>query len=330
MLICTQEDSRLRARVLDRWALRYDAGADPTLDRPGHVRAASGLAWFRGQLAVVQDDASFLALIDPRARKVGSWPLPAGPGGVRLFDDGRGNKLDKLDLESCVSGSWEGEDVLLAFGSGSRPERERVAVIRGRGPHALGVELVDAGELYAALRADRGFSGSELNLEGAALLQGGVLRLAQRGNGTPRDGLDPRDATCDLSWDDLLAYLGGRSGPPTHGQVVAYELGELDGVGLTFTDLCAGPGGKTLYLAGAEDSPDAVRDGPVTGAAIGVLTERGGRWTPLRDREGAVLTDKAEGLVLDPSRQGRALVVVDPDRAEAEAELLEVALEGPW
>jgi len=40
---------------------------------------------------VVQDDANFIAVIDPQIWQVRAIPLPAGERGVRQFDDLRGN-----------------------------------------------------------------------------------------------------------------------------------------------------------------------------------------------------------------------------------------------
>jgi hypothetical protein len=86
----------LGARVVKRTPLLYDRGADPALDRPAHVRAGSALVRLDTHtLAVVQDDASFLAVLDgvghaTATLHVRDMPLPA-PDGVRLFDDGRGN-----------------------------------------------------------------------------------------------------------------------------------------------------------------------------------------------------------------------------------------------
>src|SRR5215207_7995120 len=96
--IVAREDPALGARVVRRTPLRYRDGDDASLDRPAHVRAGSGLAWVdtsRGpRLAVVQDDAHFVALVDPRDGLAEAIALPPGPGGLRQFDDGRGNKDD--------------------------------------------------------------------------------------------------------------------------------------------------------------------------------------------------------------------------------------------
>src|SRR3954467_9843492 len=124
-------DPDLSARIVGRVPLRYADGADPALDRPAHVRSASGLAWLGGRLMVIQDDAAFLAEVDPSTGLARAWPLPAGEGGARQFDDLRGNKHLKLDLESCVTArDAEGGELLLAFGSGSLPARERIVRTR--------------------------------------------------------------------------------------------------------------------------------------------------------------------------------------------------------
>lgn len=77
-------DSRLAARVVKRSALHYSGGPDEATDRPGHVRAGSGLAQVAGGLVVIQDDSNFLALIDPeRPMAAQAIPLPAGPDASR-------------------------------------------------------------------------------------------------------------------------------------------------------------------------------------------------------------------------------------------------------
>ena len=147
---------------------RVAATPDPALDRPAHVRDGSGVALLGRRLAVVQDDANFLALVEPRSGVVDAVPLPAGPGGLRQFDDGRANKADKLDLEACVAvpDDERGGLRLLAFGSGSTARRERVAEARGLDGAAPALTLHELPAFYAALRAVPAFAGSELNVEG--------------------------------------------------------------------------------------------------------------------------------------------------------------------
>jgi hypothetical protein len=330
-------DPRLTARVVRRVAMRYRDGADAALDRPAHVRAASGLAWVGGRLAVIQDDANFVALVDPETGEADAVTLPAGPGGLRRFDDGRGNKDDKLDLEAVTSIEGPDGPFLVALGSGSAPHRECVVVLRGFDGPAVTVTLHRAPAFYARLRAASRFAGSELNVEGA-LHVGGRLRLFGRGNGAAHDGAEPVDATCEVAWADLLAHLERPESapPPSPLHVVQYDLGLLDEVRLAFTDAASvrpdGAGARrVVFTAAAEASPDATRDGVVTGSALGVLEEGadgGARWTPLLDVDGTPLRAKVEGLALALDDPRRAFVAVDHDDHDRPSELCEVALTG--
>ena len=311
-------DGRIDVRVLARHPLVYDAGPDSSEDRPAHVRSASGAVFFGGRLAIIQDDALFVALVDGEGR-VSSVSLPPGHGGRRLFDDARGNKRHKLDLEAClVLGSS-----LVVFGSGSTPERERVVLVHDDGS----VRVVDASALYAKLRARRDFTGSELNIEGA-LAHGERVILASRGNGAPNQHGMPVDATCCLYTAALQAFLEDptRHPPPAVTDVEQFDLGHIDGARLTFTDLALDPrdGARVLYVACAEASPDATRDGPVSGVAVGVLGETP-RYGLVRDERGLLLTDKIEGLVA--RQDGTLLGVIDVDEPLRAAEILELSFE---
>jgi hypothetical protein len=209
--------------------------------------------------------------------------------------------------------------------------REQIALIRGITGPAPSVALVEAPELYAALRGTAGFAGSQMNIEGAVFLDGRI-RLFGRGNGLARDGLLPLDATCELAWPALAAYLEApRTAPwPLPDAIVQYQLGSLGGVRLGFTDAAVARG-RVFFSAAAEATPDATRDGPVAGSALGVFDGRERvRWTELRDRDGGLFDGKVEGLLLDVANTGRAYVIVDRDDPAEPSELCEVELWGPW
>ncbi|MBI5515877.1 MAG: hypothetical protein HY909_19000 [Deltaproteobacteria bacterium] len=329
-------DPGLRGVVTARRAMVYAAREHP--EQPAHVRAGSGVGWFRGRLLVAQDDVNYLALVDPSTGLAHPVPLPPVEG-TRVFGEALGNKHHKLDLEALFV--WDG--VCWALGSGSTPARRTVVRWDGTAP-----ELVQCGELYALLEATEGFAGSELNVEGAAALPrpgGAVLRLFQRGNGAPRGGLSPQSATVDLPLGALLGYFERcRSAPdaPVPEAVqralagaLAWDLGRARSpthdreVPWTFTDGCAGRDGAALYLAAAEDSPDTYHDGPCIGAALGVQTPDGrARQGLLFDRGGAALTDKPEGLVLDRHDPAVAWVVLDRDDPDTPSALCRVELRG--
>lgn len=321
----------MSARIVARAQLRYVEGPEPSLDRPGHVRAGSGLRYVDTvagpRLVVAQDDASFLAIVDPATMSASSIALPAGPGGKRLFGDDRGNKKDKLDLECVETFTYEGRPLVVALGSGSLPARERAVLARlDRG--LASVDVADAHALFAALRAHPLLANVELNLEGmcripATSTSSARVRLFQRGNGG-----GALDATIDVDEEAFLAFLHGvAQRPPPLLDVRAHVLGEVNGVRLTFTDACARDG-KIFVTAAAEACPNAVDDGEVVGCAFGVWQQREERWQldAIRDEGGARWIGKPEGLALHPTDPTRAWIVVDKDEPSAPAELLTLTL----
>ena len=314
-------DPSLAAIVRSRIPLLYADGADASTDRPAHVRAASGLARINGRIALIQDDASFIALIDDETGRARALPLPADDG-VRQFHKARGNKHDKLDLEACVVV----DETLLAFGSGSLPRREVVVGLRlDEDPE---VRVVQASALYGALRAETRYAGTEMNIE-AAVVIGDRLRLFSRGNGRASDTQRAVNASCDVDLRQLLAHLEAPDHlpAPTPTNVIVYELGSLDGVPLGITDATT-LGDAVLYSAAAESSPNVIEDGAVVGSAIGVLDATGeARWAPVMQPSGALFAGKVEGILMAP---GRLLAVLDMDDPDIPSELCVIELLGSW
>ena len=68
----------------------------------------------------------------------------------------------------------------------------------------------------------------------------------------------------------------------------------------------------------------------VVGTAVGLLRADGTRlMVPILDERGQPLTDKVEGIAIDPANPGKAFVVVDHDDAKTPAELLVISLPMP-
>jgi hypothetical protein len=304
-------DPRLRAELGGLVELAY-AAPNSGEDHPDHVRAASAVRTFAGgRLVIVQDDVNVLAL-PGRDGTVTPVLLPRGPDGRRTFGDDTHNKHAKMDLEAGVVLP---DGRLVAFGSGSTRARERL-VLLDRG---LAVRVVDGRELYARLRAYRAFSGAELNLEGVVQV-GPVLRLFQRGNGATGTGAEAIDATGDLDLGEFMAWLTG--GPcPDLRDVVQFDLGTIAGTRLTFTDAAVLPDGRVAFVACAEQSPDATRDGDVLGCRFGLIEGERVRTTDIVDATGTRVALKIEGLEPRDDEPATFHAVIDMDRGDEPARL---------
>lgn len=316
-----KRDPALKAIVQRRIPLFYSQGADPGIDRPAHVRAGSSLSWLGDQLALIQDDANFLVLIEPESLTVEAITLAAGEAGARQFDDLRGNKRFKLDLEACTTVPTPDGDLFLAFGSGSTAQREQILMVQASNPS--NPTLKQASALYAQLRACTPFSGSELNIEGA-IFREGQLRLFNRGNGKPDNNLLPVNTTVGLDWDSFLEYLDTpeHHQPPALQNICQYDLGNLHGLNLSFTDATVTPK-SILFSAAAEDSPDVTSDGRVTGSVFGIF-DANPRWIELRTPDGSLFTGKVEGICAFRNEENRLWIVIDADAPTLPCELCEV------
>jgi hypothetical protein len=140
---------------------------------------------------------------------------------------------------------------------------------------------------------------------------GRALRWFQRGHG--RSGV--RSAWVDVDLEGILCVLRGEvdAGTPEILATGQLDLGDLDGMPLTVTDAVLLPDGRVCAPATAEDSPDAVADGPVSGSVLIIMGEGGSvMQVPLPP---PVSGAKVEGLAItgaDGDRVG-LLVVIDSD-----------------
>lgn len=271
---------------------------------PG-VRAGSGLLRLGSRLLAIQDDAHAAVWINPQTLERETLVLEGSGEALR--------KRDKPDYESLLLAP---DGRVYVLGSGSRRNRYRIASLHW--PAAGGVaqaELREATPLYLALA--EALDG-EPNIEGALFVDGGTrLRLLHRGAG------DESDAWLDLAPE----VLSGAA--PQRLAICRFALGALAGVPLHFSDAALLPDGGLLYLAAAENTKDAIADGPVAGAAIGVIGGGTARWAPLLESSGAACLRKAEGLALNTDGRSGYLIT-DPDDPTRPAELCGFVLKGPW
>ncbi len=289
----------------------------------------------RGDLVVLQDDAAFLGLVEPATGLVDDVPLPAGPGGRRVFDARLGNKADKTDFELAFAvPEWRGGDGggregerLIAMGSGGLEARQRaLAWRRGEEP-----QLVALPRLYAQLR-QAVVGEAHLNFEGGARWGEHVV-LANRGGDGGEHGT--ADALVVMRTAALCALLDDAEAALPELAVYPVELGGLAPtmVRLRFTDVAPRSGGLWC-LAAAEQTDNFYDDGEVVGSAVGTIdfadaAPRALRLAPVLDEHGVLAIDKLEGVCAH-ERADRLWAVTDPDAPERAGELLELAIEGPW
>lgn len=281
---------------------------DPQIHPRGqhHLSAASGLVCANKRVYVISDDEHHLAVFRDRET----------PGDLhRLFPGDlpypkKARKRLKPDLETLLllpSFRSSATAALVAFGSGSRPNRNTGVVIplNAEGEPSKRVRRFDLQPLYQPLREVLG----EINIEGAMVI-GDELVLLNRGVAGRSDNAAARYPLRDL----LDAIEGNRSNvKPT--SIRRYSLGAIDGVGLGFTDGAALPDGSWVFSAVAENRDDSFADGPCSGSAVGVVTAYGDLLTIHR----LVPSAKIEGIDVrvDDNRMTICMVTDSDDPAQS-------------
>lgn len=291
-----------------------------TLDPASHPRgqphfsAASGLVCAHGRAYVVADDEQHLAVFrDLHSPGVLHRILPGD-----LPWSTKARKKLKPDLEALLLlPAFEATALgaLVAFGSGSRPNRDAGVLIPlgARGKPSPQVLRFDLKPLYDPLRARLG----EINIEGAMVV-GRELVLLNRGVGG-QDG----NAAVSYPLSALRAVVDGKRAAVSPLSIRRYALGTIDGVELGFTDGSALPGGGWLFCAAAENTADSYADGPCAGAAVGVVDARG-ELAALYRLDAAL---KVEGIAAQVSSAGIDIcLVTDADDPLQSAQLLRARL----
>ncbi len=288
--------------------------------RSSFISAASGLVKVNNLLYVVADDEHHLGVFSTDH---------VGPGElVRLFDgtlpdNAKLRKAQKPDLETLLllpplAGFPHG--ALLAMGSGSKPNRDTGVLL---GLDAVGntlwninaaPRLIDLSLLYDAIRAEV----DDLNIEGAVIADGRLI-LLQRGNKGGANALIV--CALDSFIDDLVAHTAPRLRVAP--LVRAVELGDIDGVPLSFTDAAGLPGGNLLFTSAAENTDNSFDDGACSGSAIGIVDANGNvamieRLDQPYKVEGVTATMQADGIHL--------LLVTDADDESKPACLLSAVM----
>ena len=242
-----------------------DLGREPAPGAPAHVSSASGVARRGDHVYVIGDDMLELAVF--RYSDPGPGELrPALRGQTPTDPEERARHkadLEALTLLPPTDGHPYGS--LLGLGSGSGgPERARGFVWQLAPDGALEGEPqeIDLQPVYAELRR----TAPELNIEGAATLRDRLL-LFQRGN--TEQGLN---LVAELDLEAVLESIHGdhRLDAPELAGIRAYDLGELDGIPLTFSDATPVADELVVFTASAEGE-----DGRICGSVVGTIAADG-------------------------------------------------------
>ncbi len=264
------------------------------------ISAGSGLLMDKRDFYVIADDELFLWMF-PRDGASADRSLQLIPGALPA--DHIERKRLKPDFEAMATVA----NGILILPSGSKPNRQRGCWVVDEK-----VMEVSCQELYQILENKI----PSLNIEGCTVCRN-KLMLFHRGNGAGSQ--------------NAIVYLD--LGLVTHGlqmaqpflpkdslkEVQMFDLGQIEGYPLGFTDAATDMDGRVWYIAVAEATDSTYDDGEYIGAVLGYLDPvslRPVRSFPLE------IAAKPEGLCLTPDL-AKFYVVTDADDRSKPALLFE-------
>lgn len=247
-------------------ALRdLELDAPPVQGARPHISSASGVARRGDFVYVVGDDLLHLGVFRLSKEAPGTLRR-ALDGEIPADEDERARTKADLEALTLLPPFAEAPyGSLLGLGSGSGEGRDRGFVWPLAADGALQgapIEL-DLSPIYGLLRE----TAPDLNIEGAAAV-GERLWLFQRGN--TDQGLN---IVAELDLDEVMTSVRNdrRIDCNELARIRAYDLGELDGVPLTFSDATPLADELVVFTASAEDDGS----GEIRGSVVGTIDRHG-------------------------------------------------------
>ena len=243
-----------------------DLTEPPEAGQPAHIASASGIAKRGDFIYVVGDDLLQVGVFELAgagagiARRVFAGDLPDDP------DERKRRKPDLEGLTTLPPVEGEPNGGLLGIGSGSSRDRDRGFYwsLAADGSLEGDPRTIELQPVYDTMRDELG---GEINIEGAAVV-GESLWLFHRAN----EGRAP-NTVAEFELGDLSRTLREDLvvDPEEMADIRGYELGELDGVALCFSDATALTDELVCFSASAEGSGD----GEIHGSVVGTIAADG-------------------------------------------------------
>lgn len=288
------------------------------------IPSASGIELVQGSYYVIGDDSPFLYQLDEQFKVVKKYTLfEAG----KLENGGRIPKSVKPDLESMTSFVYGRDDMILLFGSGASPARNKGFLVNLT--EEAKVQEVDLSRFYTFLKKILKIeTEGQLNIEALAMDKA-YTYLLQRPLGSGVNILFRFDS------DDFKDYLL-RNGELPAAAVYHFTLPGIGQNKAGFSGAYALED-KLFITASVEDTPNAIDDGEVLGSLIGVIELNALPYatnpdnplavptTQLQGKNGEAFKGKVESLVVTRGEKKDAykmVLVTDDDKGGSE--LLEV------
>ncbi|WP_197088566.1 DUF6929 family protein [Rufibacter radiotolerans] len=291
------------------------------------IPSASGIEKVNDRYYIIGDDSPYLFCLN-EAFEVTQKILLLDSDAVV---NGRIPKPVKPDLEAMTQVNLEGDPYLLIMGSGSMSTRNTAYLIPITPKGAGKPKSVSLVELYGKLSADKNIIGqATLNIEGLGADEEYLYLLQRYAPGG-------QNVLITYTISSIESFLLGKAPGPKPTTVQAWALPDIARIKTGFSGVAPALGGKLLFTASAEETPNAVLDGEVYGSMVGWLLAHPHPSAkpatpevvvPITEKGGGAYKSKIESICITNQHRHNLTAVAVADNDDGFSEL--IVLEFNW
>lgn len=278
------------------------------------IPSASGIEIYKNKIYIIGDDAGWLFILDKnyellekipllKKKKLSNKPIP---------------KKHKPDLEAMTFIKYGGENILLIFGSGSKPtKREKLFMVYPERKHK--VEQYSLADLYVDLVGKK-IQTSTLNIEAAAANTSSVY-LMHRGN------ISKKNIVFEYSLKEFIGFILKEKKKAPQSAFRVCRLPQINAIPAGFSGASMLDDKRILFSASVEDTANEIDDGEVLGSFIGIHNTETKELKCVALKKGPKPMElKIESVCLLQSQDNKhtLLAVTDSDGGDSELLVLEL------
>jgi hypothetical protein len=279
------------------------------------IPSASGIEIYKNKIYIIGDDAGWLFILDKcykllekipllKKKKLSNKPIP---------------KKHKPDLEAMTFVKYKGENILLIFGSGSKPtKREKLFMVYPERKHA--VEQYSLEELYVDLVGKK-IKTATLNIEAAAANTSSIY-LMHRGN------VSKKNIIFEYSLKEFMNFILKEKKKAPLSAFRVCRLPQINAIPAGFSGASMLDEKRILFSASVEDSENEIDDGEILGSYIGIHNTETKELNCAALKKGPKPMElKIESVCLLQSQDNKhtVLAVTDSDGGDSELLVLELS-----
>lgn len=278
------------------------------------IPSASGIELYKNKIYIIGDDAGWLFILDKnyqllekipllKKKKLSNKPIP---------------KKHKPDLEAMTFIKYGGENILLIFGSGSKPtKREKLFMVYPERKHA--VKQYSLAELYVDLVGKK-IQTSTLNIEAASANTSSIY-LFHRGN------ISKKNIVFEYSLKEFVGFILKEKKKAPQSAFRVCRLPQINTIPAGFSGASMLDDKRILFSASVEDTENEIDDGEVLGSFIGILNPENQKLDCAALKKGPKPMElKIESVCLLQSQDTKHTLLAVTDSDGGDSELLELEL----